>query len=209
VNKRWSITGVFFFFCFIAIAQVNEQEKLRELEIQRQADKQRVIDRQIDSIAQLIDTEQYEAAEKKILSVLKNVKSVPSDVTFYLGKNSYYLSKYKQSVDWLNKYIQLKGTSGQFSDEAIEIKTKAELELVKERQQEIQQASVVFSKDFDIDCGPTGKVVCPVCNGSTVIIKKGYFGDTYKTCGYCNHKGVLSCEDYNRLLKGELKPATN
>lgn len=209
MNKRWVISLVFLLFTLTTWAQANEQEKLRELEIQRQADKQRAIDRQIDSIAQLIDVEEYAAAEKKILAVLKTVKSVPSDLTFYLGKTSYYLGKYKQSTDWLNKYIQLKGTGGQFSEEAIEIKKKAEAEVLKEKQVESQQALQVFAKDFDIDCGPTGKVICPVCNGSTVIIRKSYFGDTYKTCGYCHLKGTLACEDYNKLLKGELKPSTN
>jgi hypothetical protein len=192
----------------MAFTQSNEQEKIRQLEIQRQADKQREIDLQIDSVEQLIDTEQYEAAEIKIIYLLKSVRSVPSDLTFYLGKNSFYLGKYKQSTDWLNKYIQLKGTSGKFSEEAISIKSKAEAELLKQRQLESTQASQVFSKDFNMDCGPTGKVVCPVCNGSTVIIKKNYFGNTYKTCGYCNLKGSLSCEDYNKLLKGELQPST-
>ena len=55
----------------MAFAQSNEQEKIRQLEIQRQADKQREIDLQIDSVAQLIDTEQYEAAEAKIIYLLK------------------------------------------------------------------------------------------------------------------------------------------
>lgn len=196
-------------FSFSAQAQVSEQEKLKQLEIQRQADKQRTISRQIDSVAQLIDLERYEEADQKIVSILKTVRSVPSDVTFYLGKNSFYLSKYKQSIDWLNKYIQLKGTNGQFSQEAIDIKAKAEVELLKEREIESQQATQVFSKDFDIDCGPAGKVVCPVCHGSTVIIKKGYFGNSYKTCGYCNKVGNLSCEDYNKLLKGQLQPSSN
>lgn len=209
MNRIQTVSLLFFFVSLTAWGQASEQDKLRELEIQRQADKQRVIDRQIDSIAQLIDAEEYVAADKKILSVLKTVKSVPSDLTFYLGKTSYYLGKYKQSTDWLNKYIQLKGTGGQFSEEAIEIKKKAEVELLKEKQLETKQTAQVFSKDFDIDCGPTGKVVCPVCNGSTVIIKRGYFGDTYKTCGYCQLKGTLTCEDYNQLLKGQLKPSSN
>ncbi len=209
MNRRQTVSLLFFFVSLAAWGQVSEQEKLRELEIQRQADKQRVIDRQIDSIAQLIDAGEYQAADKKILSVLKTVKSVPSDLTFYLGKNSFFLGKYKQSTDWLNKYIQLKGTGGQFSEEAIEIKNRAEVELLKEKQLETKQTAQVFSKDFDIDCGPTGKVVCPVCNGSTVIIKKSYFGNTYKTCGYCHLKGTLECADYNKLLKGELKPTVN
>lgn len=185
-----------------------QQEKLREIEMQRQADRQRTIDRQIDSVARLIDLQQYAAADAKIVNILKTVRSVPSDLTFYLGKNSFYLEKYKQSVDWLNKYIQLKGTSGQFSEEAINLKTKAEVELLKEKQTEAKQAAELLSKDYDIDCGPTGKVACPVCNGSTVIIKKTYLGQTYKTCGYCNHTGALSCEDYNKLLKGELRAKT-
>jgi hypothetical protein len=192
----------------VAFTNVNaqtQQEKLRDIEIQRQAEKQRNIDRQIDSIAQLINQQQYEAADVKIVALLKNVRSVPSDLTFYFGKTSFYLNKFKQSVDWLNKYIQLKGTSGQFSEEAIDLKTKAEVELLKEKQTESKQAAQLLSKDFDIDCGPTGKVACPVCNGSTVIIKKTYLGETYKTCGYCNHTGALSCEDFNKLMKGQLK----
>ncbi|MBX2916843.1 MAG: hypothetical protein KF856_16360 [Cyclobacteriaceae bacterium] len=205
--RKWGFLLMTFMVSTALHAQT-QQEKLRELEIQRQAEKQRAIDRQIDSVAILINRQQYEAADAKILDLLKNVRSVPSDLTFYLGKNSFYLNKFKQSVDWLNKYIQLKGTAGQFSEEAINLKANAEVELLKEKQLEAKQAAQILSKDFDIDCGPTGKVACPVCNGSTVIIKKTYLGETYKTCGYCNHTGALSCEDFNKLMRGQLKANT-
>lgn len=186
-----------------------EKEKIKQLEIQRQADRQRAINMKLDSAVTLMDQGNYEAADEKFLNILKSVKSVPSDITFYFGKNSYFLGKYKQSVDWLNKYIQLKGTSGQFSKEALTVKQKAEVELLKEKEQEAKQSLQVFAQDYDIDCGPTGKVTCPVCNGTTVIIKKSYISNTYKTCGYCHLKGVLECEDYNKLLRGELKPSSN
>lgn len=176
--------------------------------MQRQNDRQRLIAQRIDSAVHLMDEGEYEEADKKFVSVLKMVKSVPSDLTFYFGKNSFMLKKNRQSVDWLNKYIQLKGTTGKFSEEAIEWKKKAETELLKEQAVDVQQVTAVLSRDFDIDCGPTGKVICPVCNGSTVVIKKGYIGDTYKTCGYCNHTGKLSCEDYNKLLRGQLNPSS-
>lgn len=204
---KWGFLMVMVVVSVCAFAQT-EQEKLRDVEMQRQANRLRNLERQIDSVALLIDQQQYAAADTKIVNILKTVRSVPSDLTFYLGKTSFYLQKYKQSVDWLNKYIQLKGTSGQFSEEAINLKTKGEVELLKEKQTEAKQAGELLSKDFDIDCGPTGKVACPVCNGSTVIIKKTYLGETYKTCGYCNHTGALSCEDYNKLLKGQLKANT-
>lgn len=204
---KWGFLVAILVISVCAFSQT-EQEKLRDVEMQRQANRQRNIERQIDSVAQLINQQQYAAADAKIVNILKTVRSVPSDLTFYLGKTSFYLQKYKQSVDWLNKYIQLKGTTGQFSEEAINLKTKAEVELLKEKQTEAKQAGELLSKDFDIDCGPSGKVACPVCNGSTVIIKKTYLGETYKTCGYCNHTGALSCEDYNKLLKGQLKAST-
>jgi len=192
------------------IAQTEaEKEKIRQLEIQRQADRQRAINMKLDSAVIIMNEGNYEVADEMFLTILKSVKSVPSDITFYFGKNSYFLGKYKQSVDWLNKYIQLKGTSGQFSQETIALKQKAEIELLKEKELESKQALQVFAQDYDIDCGPTGKVTCPVCNGATVIIKRSYISSNYKTCGYCNLKGVLSCEDYNKLLKGELKPTAN
>ena len=183
-----------------------EKEKIRERELQRQANLQQAINMKLDSAVNIMNQGNYEEADEMFLSVLRSVRSVPSDLTFYFGKNSYYLGKYKQSVDWLNKYIQLKGTSGQYSQEAINIKSMSEAALLKERELEDKQSLEVFAQDYDIDCGPTGKVTCPVCNGTTVIIKKSYISSTYKTCAYCNLKGILSCEDYNKLLRGELKP---
>ncbi len=200
---------IFLFATAVTSFSQTEAEKIRQLEIQRQAERQRAMSMKLDSAVALMNQGEYQLSDEKFLTILKSVKSVPSDITFYFGKNSYFLGKYKQSVDWLNKYIQLKGTSGQFSKETLSLKQKAEVELLKEKDLESKQATQVFAQDYDIDCGPSGKVTCPVCNGSTVIIKKGYISNTYKTCSYCQLKGVLSCEDYNKLLKGELKPSSN
>ena len=82
---------------------------------------------------------------------------------------------------------------------------KSENEFLKEKSQEVTKAAEILSTDFDIDCGPDGKVVCPVCKGDHVITKKGSFGIVYQTCGYCNEHGLLTCEEYNLLLRGQLK----
>ena len=136
------------------------------------------------------------------------MRSISSDLVYHFGRNSFHLGKHKQSVDWLNKYIQLKGTSGQYSQEAVDWLKKAETELLLEKQEQSKQAAQVLSQDYDIDCGATGKVTCPVCKGSTVLVKKGYMEDTYRTCPYCKQKGFLDCSDYNLLLKGKLEPTT-
>lgn len=175
--------------------------------MQREAEKQRIISMTVDSAIYLSEQEAYIAADEKFRYVLKSLKSIPSDLTYHFGFNSFHLGKYKQSVDWLNKYIQLKGTSGQYSEKAVEWLKKAEVELLRENELASRQAGEILSRDYDIDCGPAGKVVCPVCNGSTVIIKRGYFGETYKTCPYCSKHGFLSCTDYNKLVRGQLNPS--
>lgn len=198
-------------FLTLFIATVNafaqdEREKLREIEQQKQEQKNRSVRNELDSAIELTNIGRYEEADEKYRYVLRHLKSIPSDLTFHFGKNSYMLGKNSQSIDWLTKYIQLKGPSGQFYDEAIGIKEKAEQALLKERALQSVEASSILSKNFDIDCGPTGKVTCPVCAGSTVVIKKTYLGEKYQTCTYCRKQGYLTCDEYNKVLRGEFKP---
>ena len=190
-------------------AQQTEQEKLFDIEAQKVSARQRQITLQLDSAIVLSDLGAYEKADEKFKLVLKNLKSIPSDFTYHFGRNSFYLGQYKQTIDWLNKYIQLKGTSGQYSEAAVDWMAKAEAELLKEREVQSKQAGEVLSRDYDIDCGASGKVLCPICSGTTVVIKKGYLNESYRTCPYCNKVGYLSCEEYNKLIRGQLKPANN
>jgi hypothetical protein len=162
--------------------------------------------REMDSAIYLMEIAEYKRADEKFKYVLSNIKSVPSDLTFHFGKNSFMLGKYKQCIDWLNKYIQLKGTSGQFSEQALDWKKKAEAEFMKTRIDDSKKVAEVLSSDYTIDCGPEGKVYCPVCRGEHVIIKRGVFGNEYKTCPYCNEHGILTCDEYNALIRGELEP---
>ncbi|MBS1490711.1 MAG: hypothetical protein JSS93_09295 [Bacteroidetes bacterium] len=188
-----------------AIAQSqSEKNKIKELELMRQMNQTRKITMKIDSAVRLSDEGHYPEADAQFRLILKSIRSVPTDLTYHFGKNSFFLGKYRQSIDWLNKYIQLKGTQGQYSEEAIEWLGKAEQELLKEKAQETKHAYEVLSGDYYIDCGPTGKVVCPSCKGSGVIIKKNYFGEVYKSCPACKKQGYLNCDDYNKLLKGKL-----
>jgi hypothetical protein len=184
----------------------SEQDKIRELEESRRNQRNMSLRAELDSAIALTDAGMYAEADEKYRYVLKNLKSLPSDLTYHFGRNSYLLGNYTQSVDWLNKYIQLKGTGGQFYEDAVSWMKKAEQEVLKEREQKTAEATVILSKNYDIDCGPTGKVTCPVCSGSTVVIKKTYLGDSYKTCTFCKKLGYLTCQDFNKMLRGELKP---
>ena len=206
LNRKLSTLLIIVFFSTVAWAQVDEQTRLNEFKQQTEQQRKSYLLQQMDSGVVLMDAGRFLDAEKKFKFVLDNIKGVPSDLTFFFGKNSFYLAKNKQSIDWLNKYIQLKGTNGQYYAEASSIKQQAEAAYLKEKSKEIKKATEVLSVDYDIDCGPSGFVTCPVCKGDHVIIKKAAFGDEYKTCGYCNTHGLLTCEQYNQLVRGELKP---
>lgn len=196
-------------FSFAGIITINAQsqnDRLAEIEMQQVALRQRLLGQALDSAIYFMDNGKYALAENRLTYILENSGSVSSDVVFYFGKNSYYLNKYSQSSDWLNKYIQLKGTSGQYYAETISLLKKGEEELLNQTKSASIGPREVLSRDYDIDCGPSGKVTCPICKGTTVIIKKGYIESSYKTCQFCDSHGLLSCEDYNKLIRGQLQP---
>ena len=182
------------------------QSKVDDYLIQQEQLKKTMLLRELDSGVYFMDNGDYVTADVKFQYVLDHIKSVPSDLTFYFGKNSFFLGKYKQSIDWLNKYIQLKGTNGQYSQEAVQWQKKAEIEYVKQKTQDPKVVGSILSTNYDIDCGPGGKVTCPVCKGEHVVVKKAAFGNSYKTCPYCDEHGLLTCAEYNQLIRGQLKP---
>ena len=153
----------------------------------------------------------YTEADESFRQVLETVKVLPAEICFYFGANSYHLEQYKQSINWLNKYLALKGTAGQYFEECTRF-----LEMAEEKylQASADTEATVYDpgEDVDytvmprIDCGPSGKVLCPVCKGQTVIIKRTAMSLEYKSCPWCDNHGNLSCDEYNLLLVGELKP---
>lgn len=186
-------------------AQTQEEkimQQVRDQEHARNAATMRKLDNGVDSM----NVGKYKVAEDIFKEVLKESKVVPTDLTFYFGKNSFKLEKYQQSIDWLNKYIEIKGTSGRFYNEAVTMLDKAQTEFLKIREADRKEVQVIFSSNYEVDCGPAGKVICPVCRGEDVIIERGPFGNTYRDCPYSDDHGYLTCEQYNQLLRGELKP---
>lgn len=148
---------------------------------------------------------QYEEADVEFRFVLDNKKVLPSNLAYLFGRNSYHLNQHKQSINWLNKYIQLKGTKGQYYNEAVRYLHLAE-EKYLEIQRQKQQATVQGLEPSSYDCGGLDKMICPVCKGDGVIITRGAFGNTYKTCPYSAGDSYLTCEEYNMFMSGILEP---
>ena len=173
------------------LAQTQEeiiQQDLLNREQAKNAETSRILDQGIT----LMEDEEYASADEKFKEVLKRSKVVPTNLTFFFGKNSFYLGKYKQSIDWLNKYLELKGTSGRYYEECTELLKLANQSYLALRKEDQEKAAQILAADYEVDCGPSGKVICPVCKGRSVIIEPGAFGNTYKTCPYSDDHGQLT-----------------
>ncbi|WKN40883.1 hypothetical protein [Tunicatimonas pelagia] len=168
--------------------------------------KQRDLMMKMDEGVALMNQGNYASADSYFQQVLTAIEVVPAELCFYFGKNSYHLKKYKQSIDWLNKYIEIKGTTGQFFDQAREYLALSETDYLAEKVEPTRQPRrEAQTKLQRIDCNATPFVLCPVCKGSGVLIEQGALGSAiYRTCPYSDGSGRMTCEDYQKYANGNL-----
>lgn len=193
----YSLTVVFLLFSFPVFSQESPDDQ----------DSRYLME--MDEGVKLMNQGKFVNADSQFKDVLSKVSVVPADLCFYFGKNSYHLKKYKQSIDWLNKYVELKGTSGRFFDQATEYLDMARTDLkagpLSSRENAASEA-VNTKKKKELDCAEHPFVTCPVCKGSGVIVEQGKLGSSiYQTCPYSDEHGRMSCEDYKLYVKGKLQ----
>ncbi|OEK04099.1 hypothetical protein [Roseivirga misakiensis] len=161
----------------------------------------------IDSAVVMMDQEKYTEADVYFMRALDAIEVLPADFCFHFGKNSLFLKKYTQSIDWLNKYLELKGSTGQFSKETILLLDKAEKGF-RDNRGVISSADVnkKFFYQNTIKCSDDKPISCPVCKGDDLIITIDPLGEKlYKVCPFSTN-GVLTCTEFNLLIQGKLKP---
>ena len=158
----------------------------------------------IDEGVILMNQKEYVKADQKFTVVIDQLKPLPNKMAFYFGKNSFFLNEYKQSINWLSKYIQLKGTNGTFYEEAKLYLEQAENKYLEANKDQLAKIEDDLTNDFE--CYSQDKMRCPVCKGTGVRITKGIMGNNYETCPYSGGSGYLTCEEYNLYFKGKLKP---
>ena len=159
-------------------------------------------------IEDLILEQKYFLADSILKEKILNNNRVSSELTFLFGKNSFFLEKYEQSINWLNKYLELKGESGIFSDESIKFLELSNSKNLIENSKNIENVYVELYSYNYIDCQNNRKV-CPICKGTSVMIIETDVSKIYKTCPFSDNKGFLTCDEYNQFLRGKLKPKTS
>jgi len=185
------------FFCLLALYQLSQAQSVSSL-----ADPRRNIDTAINLMAQ----EKYEAADAYFMSALGQIEVLSADFCYHFGKNSLLLENHRQSIDWLNKYLELKGSQGQYSKEVFVLLEKAENGFREDRSQASKaDVETKFFYKNTVKCATGKHVVCPVCKGDDVIITYDQLREKrYKSCPYSSG-GYLTCQDFNLLIQGKLK----
>ena len=163
---------------------------------------------EVKVIEDLILNQKYLLADSILKEKILFNNSVSSELTFLFGKNSFFLEKYEQSINWLNKYLELKGESGIFSDESIKFLELSNSKNLIENSKNIENVYVELYSYNYIDCQNNRKV-CPICKGTSVMIIETDVSKIYKTCPFSDNKGFLTCDEYNLFLRGKLKPKTS
>ena len=163
---------------------------------------------EVKVIEDLILEQKYFLADSILKEKILNNNIVSSELTFLFGKNSFFLEKYEQSINWLNKYLELKGESGIFSDESIKFLELSNSKNLIENSKNIENVYVELYSYNYIDCQNNRKV-CPICKGTSVMIIETDVSKIYKTCPFSDNKGFLTCDEYNQFLRGKLKPKTS
>ena len=163
---------------------------------------------EVKVIEDLILEQKYLLADSILKEKILNNNRVSSELTFLFGKNSFFLEKYEQSINWLNKYLELKGESGIFSDESIKFLELSNSKNLTENSKNIENVYVELYSYNYIDCQNNRKV-CPICKGTSVMIIETEVSKIYKTCPFSDNKGFLTCDEYNLFLRGKLKPKTS
>lgn len=186
------------FICLVAVLKMAQAQSVYSLADPR---------RNIDTAVNLLTVEKYIEADTYFMKALDLIEVLSADFCFYFGKNSLMLEKHQQSIDWLNKYLELKGSQGQFSQEVFALLTKAEDGFRKDRSQATKaNVETKFFYRNTIKCEKGSHVTCPVCKGSDVIIKLDQLGEKrYRACPYSSG-GYLTCQEFNLLIQGQLKP---
>lgn len=161
----------------------------------------------IDTAIVYMEQAQYKKADEYFMAALNKIDLLSADFCYFFGKNSLLLGENAQSIDWLNKYLELKGSRGQYSKEVLGLLDTAEERFRNEKPD--NKAGVDINAKFfylnTIPCDEGQPITCPVCKGEGVIITRDRLGERlYKTCPFSTN-GVLSCEEYNLLIQGLLK----
>ena len=181
---------------FVAISMVNAQISRTDYELNQKMKK----------ALELMANEDYISANAVFRNILATEKVLPTNLSYHFSLTLYHIKQYRNSSNFLQKYLDLSGKGGDFYEQAIQLqglleeafKQIEECQLCDINGYEFVTCSICQGERSIIEtcskCQGVGKVSCQKCKGEGVVITTDSFGDKkYQTCDRCAGKGLHTC----------------
>lgn len=154
----------------------------------------------------LMSQERYEEANIIFRKMLALNTTLPEDVSYLFSETLYFLGQYKNSQNFLTKYLTLTGRTGNYYEEATALQDRLEEEM-------LAVVNCHFCNGLGMrlvpcttcqekgtldktcpECRGLGNTRCQKCLGEGVVIYLDQFGSRkYQTCDNCDGQGYHSC----------------
>lgn len=148
----------------------------------------------------------YEEANLIFRKILTSNKPIPSAFCYYFAETLYQIRQFQNSKNFIEKYFELSGTTGEFYEETMALNEKITVELAAIKSCPLCNDHGYIWEECDhckgqgdiLDtchyCKGGGKIICPTCMGEGVVIQRNVFNaNEYRSCHKCNGAGVLVC----------------
>jgi DnaJ-class molecular chaperone len=163
---------------------------------------------------------EYEKANEFFRQIIQSNAAIPSEMPYLFAETLYQLKQYNNSLNFLNKYLDLNGFQGEHYQEAKALEKKLE-----EPMRQIENCSYCDKKGYlllscttcsgekQVEqlctlCKAQGIVGCSRCAGKGIVTKKNVFNIVeYYDCERCSGSGRLTCPrcEGARLEMGECR----
>jgi hypothetical protein len=175
-----------------------------------------IIQDKFEKVKQLMADSLYFKANEVFVDLLTPEEVLPDELCYYFGKNLFLTGYKDQSRSFLYQYIALRDTSDQYFQPTIDLlkllgedmsdydPEEETTDTLKGIDNSAPKTVKKHNKGENQDCHTDEVFMCPVCNGTTVLVRRGSFGNSYQTCPYCDENGIMDCETYKLYLSGEL-----
>ena len=160
----------------------------------------------MDQARTFMEEENYQQANVVFRKILSLNAVIPNDMSYLFAETLYVLGQYKNSQNFLTKYLTLTGRTGSYYQEALDLQELLDGEMRAVRDCEFcngngfRLAACSTCKETGYlsrtctQCRGVGKVQCRKCLGEGVIISLDALGQRkYETCDNCDSKGIHEC----------------
>lgn len=189
---------LFFIFYFVTPSiSVNAQQSRTDYELSQKMQK----------AIELIEKEEYHTANTVFRNILATEKVLPTNLSYYFSLTLYHINQYRNSHNFLEKYLKLTGKAGDFYEQSIQLQKLLENAFIEIKDCDLCDingyqfitCSVCKGGKSNIEdcskCRAAGIITCQKCKGEGVVITIDSFGENnYQTCDRCLGKGIHTCD---------------